>query len=287
MARVKINDVEVHLVTQTQEQFAKLGAAVIARFHEGLALPALICAAYAEGMKVDATNDNPMSQACLWCLHEMGIRSLTIDATAGTADIVETVAAGDRTAVVGDPYSKGNIATGRALVTALANFQKRSFRLNGEELPVRLQSREMLGQAMAAITNERRVNEAIHLTSARMFGSLIRGGVARDDPKFLAVMELLSDLGVRAVHIETDKGVLVFEELSESDAQSAAYLQGMDSAGIHASRDRIRFIVAQANAQAAAAQRAGPLANAGSTSAATVAAKPTMMRTTIKRRRRD
>ncbi len=245
MATIQVNGCEVRLAPSSQDQFARVGAALLGKLHVGAPLPALLAAIYSEGSKAGNGPDHPALTAVLWCMHAIGVRAVTIDSEKGEVTF-DTLEPKDRTDP-GDPYSPGNIATGTALMTALLNLQRRKFRLNGEEIDIRMQDPELLKGAMQGISANKRINEPIHFATARTFGGMLHNKMERTDPKVMAVMQLLSDLGTRAVRVDSETNAIHFEEFSPSDAAASAYLQGVDSKGIARSRERLLALVARLN----------------------------------------
>lgn len=258
MATIQVNGVEVRLAPSSQDQFARIGAALLSKLHVGAPLPALLAAIYSEGTKAGNGPDHPALTAVLWCMHAIGVRGVRIDSEKGEATF-DTVPPNERHDV-GDPYSPGNIATGAALMTALLNLQRRKFRLNGEEIDIRMQDPELLKGAMQGITANKRINEPIHFATARTFGGMLHNKMERTDPKAMAIMQLLSDLGTRAMRVDSEKNTIQFEEFSPADAAASAYLQGVDSAGIQQARERLNALVARLNnaLKSGAAPAAGP-----------------------------
>jgi hypothetical protein len=144
---------------------------------------------------------------------------------------------------------------------------------------------------MKAVQDERLLQEWPTLTAARLMAGMIFSGATREDPRVLAMVQVLADHGIAALRIDASSRTITFEGFEPEFAAAAAYLQGGDAAAIGRVRQGVREMVTRAmqatrqpgQATAGAAQSA---AAAGATNAGTATAAPTLARPSFKRRRR-
>ncbi len=249
MASIRLNGEVVALQLQSQEVIGSLAVALLPAIAAKQGIVGAIGGIIAHGLAQKIEPSDPKVQAALWLLHELGVRSVRVDVDGSSGAVDEVVSDEERSRDTSDPFSQGNIATGRAMAFSLANLASRRFTLNGEMLEVRLLPREKMAGAMQAIVDMRRLNEPIHLTSTRALAGLVASGVAATDERVEAVVALLSDLGIGGITVDKATSTITFEGLfNEANAASSAYLQGGGPDGVKAARTRIRHLNEQASA---------------------------------------
>ncbi len=255
MATMMLNQEEVPLAIQSQEIIGTLAIAVLPLIAAKQGIVASLGGILAHGLKEGVATVDPKIQAPLWLLHELGVRAITVEVGGSAGSVDKVVPEEERARDTSDPFSPGNIATGRAMAVALANLSSRQFVLNGEVRQVRLLEREKMAGAMQAVVDIRRLNEPIHLTTTRALATLIASGVPTDDERVDAVVSLLSDLGVPGITVDPGTTTITFEgPFSEANAACSAYLQGGGPAGVAAARARIKHLNGQTNSEPHAAR---------------------------------
>ena len=246
MPSMILNGQQIELTIQTQETLGSVVNALLPLIAAKEPLVPSIGGVLGQGLASGQTMTDAPIQWCLWLLHEMGVRALTIPQGGTGGSIDKVLSAEERARDISDPYSKGNIATGRALAMALANISSRIFVLNGEPRNVKLMTRDKMEPAMQAVVDMRRLNEPIHITTTRALASLISSNVAKDDERIDAVISIISDLGVVGISIDVATSTIIFDGLfSEANAAASAYLQGGGVNGVLRMRQRIRELNSQ------------------------------------------
>ncbi|MCX5663517.1 MAG: hypothetical protein NTY97_02295 [Planctomycetota bacterium] len=246
MPSMILNGQQIELTIQTQETLGSVLNALLPLIAAKEPLVPSIGGVLGQGLASGQTMTDAPIQWCLWLLHEMGVRALTIPQGGTGGSIDKVLSAEERARDISDPYSQGNIATGRALAMALANISSRIFVLNGEPRDVKLMTRDKMEPAMQAVVDMRRLNEPIHITTTRALASLISSNVAKDDERIDAVVSLISDLGVVGISIDVATSTITFDGLfSEANAAASAYLQGGGVNGVLGTRQRIRNLNSQ------------------------------------------
>lgn len=246
MPSMILNDAKVELTLQSQQTLGALAQALVPMIATKQSLVPSIGAVIAQGLSKGIAPTDPPIQAPLWLLHEMGVRALTVPAGGEGGSIDKLLCDEERTRDQSDPYSQGNMATGRALAVALANIATRSFMLNGERLEVKLLTRDKMEPAIQAVVDMRRLNEPIHITTTRALASLIAAGVAMTDERVDAVVSLISDLGVSGITIDVATSTITFDGFfSEENSAASAYLQGGGVQGVLVTRQRVRHLNSQ------------------------------------------
>jgi hypothetical protein len=280
---IVLNGTSIKLQPQPRPVFMSLAATIIKSMYDAPNFGAIISGLLADGLEKKVEHDNPLFQAALWLMHEMGVREFRIDVEAKRMEVDRQLSQEERERDTSDPYTKGNIATGRAVIASVANLRNRTFTLNGTVVQVRLQEKALMEEHVQAVVKSRGVNEDLYSAAMRGLVGRVMEGLPAEDPKVQCAILLLSDLGVRGMRIVKDEERVnvSIEGLNENDAMAAAFLQGAETEQIHQARDRIRNLhkALMNRAQAAAAKAAG-------TGAPAVAAAPQSVSAAIKRRRR-
>ena len=275
---IVLNGTSIKLQPQPRPVFMNLAATIIKSMYDAPNFGAIISGLLADGLEKQV-HDNPLFQAALWLMHEMGVREFRIDVEAKRMEVDRQLSAEERARDTSDPYTKGNIATGRAVIASVANLRNRQFVLNGTSVQVRLQEKAQMEEHVQAVVKSRGVNEDLYSAAMRGLVGRVMEGLPAEDPKVQCAILLLSDLGVRGMRIakEEDRVNVSIEGLNEHDAMAAAFLQGAETEQIHQARDRIRNLH---NALMSRAQAAASKAGAGAAPA------PQTVSAAIKRRRR-
>ncbi len=280
---IVLNGASIKLQPQPRPVFMNLAATIIKSMYDAPNFGAIISGLLADGLEKKVEQDNPLFQAALWLMHEMGVREFRIDVEAKRMEVDRQLSQEERERDTSDPYTKGNIATGRAVIASVANLRNRTFALNGTIVQVRLQEKAMMEEHVQAVVKSRGVNEDLYSAAMRGLVGRVMEGLPAEDPKVQCAILLLSDLGVRGMRVvkEEERVNVSIEGLNENDAMAAAFLQGAETEQIHQARDRIRNLhkALMNRAQAAAAKAAG-------TSAPAAAPAPQTVSAAIKRRRR-
>lgn len=288
---IQINGQSIELVPQERGPFMHLSSQLIPQLDQGAELAPLLFGIIAQGLQSSQPMTHPVAQSALWMLWQMGIRELTIDLAEQRAHVQKSLTPEERARDTTDPYSPGGIGCGRGNLQAVSVFTRRQFHLDGERIPVKLRPSEDLKAAMKAVQDERLLQEWPTLTAARLMAGMIFSGATREDPRVLAMVQVLADHGIAALRIDASSRTITFEGFEPEFAAAAAYLQGGDAAAIGRVRQGVREMVTRAmqatrqpgQATAGAAQSA---AAAGATNAGTATAAPTLARPSFKRRRR-
>lgn len=284
MAEIMLNGQPVALTVQPQEQLGLLGQSLIPLIDAGHEIAASLAGIVVEALRQGLATTDPKVQAPLWLLHEMGVRELTAPAE-GHGSIDRILSAEERARDTSDPYSPGNMATGRALATALHNVATRMCSLNGEERRVRLFPQDKVVPAIQAVIDMRRLNEPIHITTTRAIATLLVSGTPPQDERIEVLLGLASDLGVVALSVDGATSTITFEsEFSEANAVASAYLQGGGVQGVQGARQRIRYLNSQMRGAATAAVPQGGAAAGASSGLG--GARPTPRNFVRPRRRR-
>jgi len=265
MAFMILNGQEVALTTQSQETLGTLAQVLLPLIAAKQGLVASLGGVLGQGLQAGLPTTDPRIQACLWLLHEMGVRVMTVAPNGSSGSVDKALSDEERARDTSDPYSAGNMVTGRALATALSNVATRVFMLNGEAREVKLLPREKMDPAMQAVIDMRRLNEPIHLTTTRVLASMIGSGVAKDDERIDAMVSLISDLGVAGITIDTTTSTITFDgPFSQANAVASAYLQGGGIQGVQGTRNRIQQMNSQMQNSAAGAAQQNSLTSAAS-----------------------
>jgi len=276
-----LNGQQIELTIQTQETLGNVTQMLLPLIATREPLAPSLGGIIGQGLTTGlAPTDSPI-QGCLWLLHEMGVRALTIPAGGTGGSIDKVITDDERARDISDPYSPGNMATGRALAMALANVASRVFVLNGERRDVKLLTKEKMTPAIQAVVDMRRLNEPIHITTTRALASLVMSGVAKDDERMDAIISLNSDLGITGISVDLATTTITFDGFfSEANAAASAYLQGGGANGVVATRQRIRKLNAQM--QGAAGNSAGQERTAGRRDGSPISKVGDGLRPTIK-----
>jgi len=287
---IQVNGQAIELVPQERGPFMHLSSQLIPQLDQGAELAPVLFGIIAQGLQSSQPMTHPVAQSVLWMLWQMGIRELSIDLEQQRAHVQKSLTPEERARDTTDPYSLGGISCGRGNLQAVSVFTRRQFRLDGEMIRVRLRPPEDLKAAMKAVQEERLLQEWPTLTAARLMAGMIFSGATREDPRVLAMVQVLADHGIAALRIDAGSRTITFEGFEPEFAAAAAYLQGGDAAAIARVRQGVREMIARATqaTQQPAQAPAGPTAPAAGAPAAAGAGggAPAAARPSFKRRRR-
>jgi hypothetical protein len=289
---IQVNGQAIELVPQERGPFMHLSSQLIPQLDQGAELAPVLFGIIAQGLQSNQPMTHPVAQSVLWMLWQMGIRDLAIDLEQQRAHVQKSLTPEERARDTTDPYSPGGISCGRGNLQAVSVFSRRQFRLDGEMIRVKLRPPDDLKAAMKAVQEERLLQEWPTLTAARLMAGMIFSGATREDPRVLAMVQVLADHGIAALRIDATSRTITFEGFEPEFAAAAAYLQGGDATAIARVRQGVREMIARASqatqqpAQVAsgtapAAPAPGTPAAAGASGGAPAAARPS-----FKRRRR-
>jgi len=279
---IVLNGTPIKLQPQPRPVFMNLALTIIKSMYDAPNFGAIISGLLADGIEKKVDHDNQLFQAALWIMHEMGVREFRIDVEAKRMEVDRQLSPEERARDTSDPYTKGNIATGRAVIVSVANLRNREFVLNGTPVKVRLQEKALMEEHVQAVVKSRGMNEDLYTAAMRSLVGRVMEGLPTEDPKVQCAILLLSDLGVRGMRIVKDgeRANVSIDALNEHDAMAAAFLQGAETEQIHQVRDRIRSLRTTLMSRAQAASKG--------TGTAVPAAAPAQhtVSAAIKRRRR-
>ncbi len=278
---IVLNGATIKLVPQERPVFMSIAGSIVRGMYDAPNLSTVVSSIIADGLEKKVDDKNPIFQAALWLMYSLGVRALRVDTEAKRMDVDEQITAEERARDTSDPYTMGNIATGRAALVALSNLRARAFTLNGETHQLRVQPREAMEPFVKQVVASRGVNEDIYSAAMRALGRLVIEQVPTEDSKMACAMLLLSDLGVTGVRITSQDGQAAYglDGLNEHHAMASAFLQGANTEQVHQARDRVRSL------HSALIKRAQEAANAQQAPGAGPAV-PQQMSAAIRRRRR-
>ncbi len=236
-ATIRVNGEYFPLREVSKDHFAGLVKLVTQKITWDEAIPQVF--AQAAGLIAsEKGTDDLLYHAALRALAELGARSVTVDASQKLCTIVEEnptpTANGDASAI-----GFSAIESGVAYIAATVNAFRRTIRVNEEEIRLTRQSREIGQKITGLVTQVRQVNEPVLIAAGRVLGSMMKAGKTFDDPEVHMTLVMLSDLGVRLVRVDVEKGILGFGPLDEGNAVAAACMQGLNAEQIGEVRKRV------------------------------------------------
>ena len=248
MPSITLNDDTVRLEEQARETFQKFAELAFPQCVGMLEIPkeqryiAMLPASFVVRMTRDGTGmDDPLVQAALWNLHDLGVEKLSYGAEAAAATPESNRPVGDPDDFIrfdkaeptdmahGRPsaINFSTVKSGRAFIGALNNVIHRIFTLNGEVFDVGIQQRPDLERAAQQIHQSRQNNEGLLFATGRALGAHLRQGRTREDVEVKATIELLTNMGCVGVVVDPDQGRMTFTGFSAMAALSSALLQGL------------------------------------------------------------
>ena len=226
-ASIKLNDVPVPLHPQARECFDRLAEALLHPLHGGQPLVTVVLMVLAEGLRRGIPATDPMLQAVLWTLHEVGVNAVTLHPESNEASLPDVGESPMDRCSFEQHFMPGSVATGRAMIASMMVMTKRTFLLDGVEVPVKPQPRQQVEAATRSILDGRRLGEEAHAAAARYLGALLLDGRAADDPDVLVAVEIAADLAIVGVRVDREARQATIEGFSEPVALAISYVQGL------------------------------------------------------------
>ena len=227
MPTIEFDGTTVQLVPQKRTAFEAITALVYDEPDDDRATE-LLYAMHAQRLRLAGSGfDDTVVQAALWCLHDLGVKTVKITDEGKGVEITEQ----EETSVArGEPSAYGFAALrdGRAFTAAIANVRTRSILFNGERHVVRRNPKEPVEQVMQLISEVRLADEAILITTLRVLAAIYEQQGEGGTPEHLdAAFELATDLGIDEGSIAED-GTIEVGHLNLGNALASAVLQGFD-----------------------------------------------------------
>ena len=243
MITIDFDDVAITLTPQKRSAFES----ITARVFENLDEPEGTGSLYGREvlrLRADGHGEkDPLVQAGLWAMHDLGIRSFRGSGD-GSVEILDEV---ETPFTVGDlsSYAFASVRDGRAFAAAIHNLRGRIIRFNGVDRPVGRQPRETIESVMNTIATNRLVDEDLLVTTIRVLVALQdRPESPERDLQVAACLELASDLGIDDLVI-TEEGSVDVGRLNVANALASAVLQGLDASDVKSIRTRLETLNAQ------------------------------------------
>ena len=248
MASITINKEVISLAEQDRQTFLRFTEIAFPQCVSMLEIPrdrrfiGMLPASFIMQSRREETEwTDPMVQAALWNLHDLGVEEMSFGAAAEAEAPEEQRTGGDPDAFVrfdkatatdmarGEATSinYSTVTSGRGFIAALNNTIHRNFRLGGDELQVGIQPRPALEKVRRMTTDSRQNDEGLIFATARTLGALVRTGRTSDDMEMKCVIELLSNMGCVGVAIDPQAGRMTFTAFSVMAALSSGMLQGL------------------------------------------------------------
>ena len=249
MATITLNKEVISLVEQDRKTFLRFAEISYPQCVSMLEVPrekrfiGMLPASFVmQRRREDVEWTDPLIQAALWNLHDLGVQEMSYGADAKAEASEEQRADGDPNAFVrfdkatstdmarGEPTSINfsTVTSGRGFIAALNNTIHRVFQLGGEEFQVGIQPRPELEKVGKMITDARQNEEGLIFATARTLGAMVRVGRTPADMEMKCVIELLSNMGCVGVAIDADAGRMTFTSFSLMAALSSGMLQGLE-----------------------------------------------------------
>jgi len=247
MPTFKLNGPPVELAPQDRGAFAWLAGQVYRRLHEGTPLPAILLMFAHEGVTTQAIpSDDQRVQAILWTLWQLGIAEGRVEGEGekrelkwekGTHPDIDT-------RPVIEHFTEEGTRDGRALAASLVISHGRRIRVNGIEMPVRINDFELV-KAQAAEVEKRRVamgHPEPTLAAASYVAELLSQGADQNDLRLRAALEIAADMAVRAMVIDSATQQLRIEGFNEQAGLSGAFLSGAPVDQFQAAIERVQAL---------------------------------------------
>lgn len=279
----------VELVPQDRNAFAWLASQVYRRMHEGPPLPAILTVFAHDGTTTQGiAAADPRIQSILWTLWQMGVGSARIEGEGDQRQVKWD--RGEHPTIESFPFMENfteeGIRQGRALAASLVSTFGRRIRVNGVEMPIRVNNIELL-QAQAAEMEKRRTDPKHDpvMAAAAYVAELISQGSDQNDLRLRAALELAADLGVRSMMVDPTRRQLRIEGFNEQACLAGAYLQGAPLEDFPAAVNRAQVLNRMASEEAAKLAQGGQAGGAARAAGPGPAQKP-VEAAAFKRRRR-
>ncbi len=236
-ATIRVNGEYFPLREVSKDHFAALVKLVTQRITWETPIPQIFAQAAALIASEKGTSD-PMYHAALRALAELGARSISVDPAQRLCTIIEEnptpTANGDASAI-----GFSAVESGIAYIAATVNTFRRTIRINEEEIRLTRQPAEVGQKVTAMLGQMRQVNEPIVIAAGRVAGSMMKAGKKFNDPELHMALVMLSDLGVRFLQIDVEKGTLGYGPLDDGNAVAAACMQGLNAEQVGEVRKRV------------------------------------------------
>ncbi|MDZ4754737.1 MAG: hypothetical protein SGJ11_09595 [Phycisphaerae bacterium] len=238
MPSIEINGETVHLHQTTLRDFQRFTEIAFARLRPAVSVRETVAGILFDAMRQGQTPAEQVVQTVLWALHDLGVGGIRLDFEAKSVQLDNVR---DTDASRGDSGAMGVAAveTGRAYVAALANVQARTILLNGKPIRAFPQPKEVLQRMSTQMQANRLVNEDLTFTAARAVGAMMKQGKTIEDEEFRGAVEIAASLGISSLVVDLEQQKLAIRDFSESNAASAALLQGGDTKQVQMVRERI------------------------------------------------
>ena len=228
-----LNGTDVPLEPQDRAAFMWLASQVYRRLHEGQTpppIPALLTVFAHEGIttqKLPVTD--PRIQAIMLVMWAFGIKGARVEGEGEGRQVKWDKGEHPNLDVrpVVEHFTEEGIREGRALASALLIANGRRIRVNGIEMPVRINNLELV-QAQAPELEKRRKDPALDpaMAAAAYVAELLSAGADQADLRLRAALEFAADLGIRSMLIDAPTRQLRIDGFNEQAALACAFLQG-------------------------------------------------------------
>lgn len=238
MPTIDLDGTVVHLKTQKRPAFEAITALVFKDVDDQCA-PDDLYAQHVGRLQAEGHgHDDPVVQAGLWALHDLGARRIGRVAAGDSLEVIERI---ETSASRGDADSFGfaSVRDGRAFAAAIANIRTRTIRFNGQVVPITRNSQGSVEAVMSLISQNRLVDEDLLMTTVRVVAALVE---EPDSPEMqghiAAALEIATDLGIDDLTIEGD-GSVELGRLNVGNALASAVLQGFTADEVMKIRKRL------------------------------------------------
>ena len=229
MPTFTLNGTPVELVPQERGAFDWLAGQVYRRMHDGIPLPGMLTMIADAGVKVqNLPTTDPRIQAALWTLWQMGIASSRIEGEGDGRQVKwekgEHPDLDSRPAM--EHFTEEGIREGRALAAGLVIVHGRRIRVNGVEMPVKVNNVDLI-RAQTAELQKRHTDPNQHpsLLAAAYVAELLTQGADQSDLRLRAALELAADFGVRSLVVDAATRQMRIDGFNEQAGLAAAYFQ--------------------------------------------------------------
>jgi hypothetical protein len=244
-----LNGAPVALEPQDRGAFTWLAAQVYRRIHEGQVpppIPALLTVIAHEGVTAQGLPAaDARVQACMLVMWAFGIKAARVEGEGDGRQVKWEK--GEHANIDARPviehFTEQGIREGRALASALLVASSRRIRINGIEVPVRINNMELL-QAQAPELEKRRKDPAHDpaMAAAAYVAELLSAGADQGDLRLRAALEFAGDLGIRSMVIDAPTRQLRIDGFNEQAALAGAYLQGVPVEQFQAALTRVQTL---------------------------------------------
>ena len=244
-----LNGTDVPLEPQERGAFMWLASQVYRRIHDGQVpppIPALLTVFAHEGIttqKLPVTD--PRIQAIMLVMWAFGIKGARVEGEGEGRQVKWDKGEQPNidTRPVIEHFTEEGIREGRALASALLISNSRRIRVNGIEMPVRINNMQLV-QAQAPELEKRRKDPAHDpaMAAAAYVAELLAAGADQNDLRLRAALEFAGDLGIRSMVIDAPTRQLRIDGFNEQAALAAAFLQGAAVEQFQAAITRIQTL---------------------------------------------